>query len=418
METFLTISLLLIPIGLITLRQQHEEIKTTTMVERVQRAGYECETYDTFTDDGYGLRLFRLRNSTSFNVPEPTTPPRPVVFLMHGIASSSESWVLESLSNPLAYELLKQGFDVWLGNNRGSTYGKSHRNLSASQSQFWRFSFHEIGTIDLPHMVDFILGKTQQSSLHYVGYSQGTTVAFVLLSMRPEYNGKFKTLSMLAPVAYLNHCRSILRHLAGFLGIYTPVHSWLGDRALWPPWFLRRLLGLEACGRAGTNPKLCTFLMFKLFGGYSAYLEETLLPEIFQSHPATLSMHQLLHFMQLTYSQKFRQYDFGPDGNLQRYNQSTPPEYNLSNIRPTLPLHLFYSDYDEIVSKTDVEMLAEKLGNHSVSHFIDLPYFAHIDFVWGSNIEDVINRPIVEIMNNAEKLLQTNPRSQRDLESG
>lgn len=37
-------------------------------------------------------------------------------------------------------------------------------------------SFHEMAMYDLPAAIDFVLQKTGQKQLHYVGYSQGCTI--------------------------------------------------------------------------------------------------------------------------------------------------------------------------------------------------------------------------------------------------
>lgn len=37
-------------------------------------------------------------------------------------------------------------------------------------------SFDEMAKYDLPATIDFILKKTGQDKLHYVGHSQGTTI--------------------------------------------------------------------------------------------------------------------------------------------------------------------------------------------------------------------------------------------------
>ena len=65
---------------------------------------------------------------------------------------------------------------------------------------FLIFSYHLIAMYDIPAMVDYILKLTGQKSVIYIGHSQGTTVSYVLLSMKPEYNAKFSLVISLSPV--------------------------------------------------------------------------------------------------------------------------------------------------------------------------------------------------------------------------
>jgi pimeloyl-ACP methyl ester carboxylesterase len=54
------------------------------------------------------------------------------------------------------------------------------------------------------------------NDLIYVGHSMGTTMSFVLLSEKPEYNDKIRLFVALAPVAYMSHIKSPIRFLAPF----------------------------------------------------------------------------------------------------------------------------------------------------------------------------------------------------------
>lgn len=67
-----------------------------------------------------------------------------------------------------------------------------------------------MGYYDLPAMIDYILEATGHTSLYYVGYSQGTTIFWVLTSERPEYNAKVRSMVSLAPIAFLANQRSPL----------------------------------------------------------------------------------------------------------------------------------------------------------------------------------------------------------------
>lgn len=62
-----------------------------------------------------------------------------------------------------------------------------------------------MGIYDLPAIIDYILDETEQPSLSYYGYSMGTTMSYVLLSMLPEYNKKIDLLLSAAPVVFWKH---------------------------------------------------------------------------------------------------------------------------------------------------------------------------------------------------------------------
>lgn len=65
-----------------------------------------------------------------------------------------------------------------------------------------------MGTIDLPNTIDYILDKTGEPDLNYVGHSMGTAIFFVLCSEKPEYQEKIRSMAAMAPIAYLNHVKS------------------------------------------------------------------------------------------------------------------------------------------------------------------------------------------------------------------
>lgn len=93
-----------------------------------------------------------------------------------------------------------------MGNVRGTEFSRQHKTLNPNVSElYWNFSFHEIGKYDLPAIIDFALAKTNQSSLHYIGHSQGCSAFFVMTTIRPEYNVKIATMTAMAPAVFLRH---------------------------------------------------------------------------------------------------------------------------------------------------------------------------------------------------------------------
>lgn len=80
--------------------------------------GYIYEEHVVTTGDGYLLGLHRLPSKK--NQQETiSSPGKPVVYLHHGLLTSSELFVcLTEAERCLPFVLVEHGYDVWLGNNR------------------------------------------------------------------------------------------------------------------------------------------------------------------------------------------------------------------------------------------------------------------------------------------------------------
>jgi len=67
------------------------------------------------------------------------------------------------------------------------------------------FRLHEVGLYDLPAVIDYVLNITREHSLYFLGHSVGSTAAFIMGSMRPQYNSKIRMHLALAPLVYVLH---------------------------------------------------------------------------------------------------------------------------------------------------------------------------------------------------------------------
>lgn len=129
--------------------------------EIVEENGWVYEEYDVVTDDGYILTIYRIPGSHSESLPY---KKKPVVLLQHGLESDASQWVINTPELSSAFNLASAGYDVWMGNNRGCAYSLGHVSLDPFDKHdaplYWNFSFEEMGTLDLPATIDYILGLT------------------------------------------------------------------------------------------------------------------------------------------------------------------------------------------------------------------------------------------------------------------
>lgn len=77
--------------------------------------------------------------------------------------------------------LADAGYDVFLGNNRGTEYSTKHESLTWEQKEFWEFSWAEMGRYDDLANLRTIFEKTGEKA-YYLGYSQGTVQMFYALA--------------------------------------------------------------------------------------------------------------------------------------------------------------------------------------------------------------------------------------------
>ncbi|XP_043524712.1 lipase 3-like, partial [Frieseomelitta varia] len=194
-KTFILCCLFPVILGVSFTGQYHEanEISDTviedqalTPKEIAQKADYVAETYQVVTEDRYVLQLDRIAGS----VKSPPSGNKPAVLLLHGLLDCSSTWLLPGPEKSLGFILADWGYDVWLGNVRGNRYSRKHLDFTPSDQKFWMFSWHEIGTYDIPAMIDHITEKTEQKKIFMISHSQGSTAFFVMASERPEYQEK------------------------------------------------------------------------------------------------------------------------------------------------------------------------------------------------------------------------------------
>ncbi|KAL6259030.1 hypothetical protein P5V15_008953 [Pogonomyrmex californicus] len=372
------------------------DIQLTTP-ELVRKYGYPLEIHDIVAKDGYTLQLHRISRGRD-DEKEAKSKRRTPVLLVHGLGSSSADWVLMGPEKSLAYILADAGYDVWLGNNRGNIYSRNHTSLSPTNRAFWDFSYHELGIYDLPAMIDYVLNTTEHKKLYYIGHSEGTTQFWVMASEKPEYNSKILLMIGLAPAAYSGNIRGPVKKLAKL----TYFGVWVGETFGYPEFRSRsdwaKFVSNLFCQSTASTQFLCSNILFLVAGFSRAELNTENLTVIIAHVPAGASWKQLVHYGQGYINPGcFRQYDYGNiKKNLQMYNSTTPPDYQLEKI--TAPIALFSSDTDWLATTKDVELLSTKLNSIVFHYKIMNTTFNHYDFIWGKSSLQMVSRPILQLL--------------------
>ncbi|KAJ6657784.1 hypothetical protein lerEdw1_001971 [Lerista edwardsae] len=327
--------------------------------------GYPCERHEVVTEDGYVLVLFRIPHGRGNS---PSTGPKEVAFLQHGLLVDAANWIQNPPDNSLGFILADAGYDVWLANSRGNTWGRKHLSLPVSGDKFWKFSFDEMAKYDLPATVDFVLQKTGQQQIYYIGHSQGTTIGFIAFSTNPELAAKIKIFFCLAPVVTVKYARTPLRRLSSLADLSIKVL--FGEREFLPDTYFGDLVASTFCSK-NIGTRICRNLLFILCGFDEKNLDMKRL-DVYASHaPAGTSVINMIHWKQVL-----------------------PLQYNISAM--TVPTAMWNGENDWLSGPRDVALFLPKMSN--LIYYRQIEGWNHLDFVFGSDARKVMYDKILNIL--------------------
>jgi len=98
----------------------------STFEDVCTKNGFNVESHTVTTPDGDILEVFRLRTDAVKNMPHGEAP---VVFMQHGVLSSSFTFIANFEEKAPAFVFARASYDVWLGNNRGNQYSRANTHL-------------------------------------------------------------------------------------------------------------------------------------------------------------------------------------------------------------------------------------------------------------------------------------------------
>ncbi|XP_026706835.1 lysosomal acid lipase/cholesteryl ester hydrolase-like [Athene cunicularia] len=362
--------------------------------EIIRYHGYPSEEYQVTTEDGYILGVFRIpagRNNQN-------TGKKPAVLLHHGTLGDSIHWISNLPNNSLGFILADAGYDVWLGNSRGDTWSLKHKTLKPCQKEFWQFSFDEIGKYDIPAELYFIMNKTGQKDVYYVGHSEASTAGFIAFSTYPELAQRVKVFFALGPAATITYAtsplvtltrlpQSLIRLLFGCKGTLQQNELLKGPLT-------------EICR---TLQKVCGSIFCYIAGDRIENLNTSRIDTYIGHYPAGTSVQNAIHWHQLTRAGQFQAYDYGSKENMKKYNQSTPPTYTIEKIGT--PIAVWSGGQDKFADPKDMANLLSRIPN--LIYHEHFPAWGHLDFIWGLDATEKIS--ILHIPPKTEVLSPENP---------
>ncbi|GMT09488.1 hypothetical protein PFISCL1PPCAC_785 [Pristionchus fissidentatus] len=367
-----------------------------TAPEIIRYWGYPSEEHFATTQDGYILGLHRIPRGRTDSMENSC---RPVVFMQHGLESDSINWIANLPDESAGFLFADAGFDVWLGNMRGNTYSKNHTNFTVNDEKFWEFSWDEMQLFDLPAMIDYVHAATNQTSLYYIGHSQGTLTMFSRLSLDPQFGSKIRKFFALAPIGTVKYSK-------GFLPLFS--QNFINELELFEDLFgsgeflgndgIVSLIAKWLCDDI-EGDKICDSMIFLISGPETTSQFNATRTEVYIAHdPAGTSSQNMLHWMQMFVAGTVTRFDYGSARkNTQHYGTAIPPSYNFTTV--ATDMYLYWSDDDFLADPQDfTELLLPMLNREYVKVNSHLTGFSHLDFIWGLDAASIIYNSIIEII--------------------
>ncbi|XP_010003927.1 PREDICTED: lipase member N-like, partial [Chaetura pelagica] len=140
--------------------------------------------------------------------------------------------------------------------------------------------------------------------------------------------------------------------------------------------------------------KVCGSVILHIAGGRLQNLNTSRTDIIVGHYPAGTSVQNVLHWHQISYAGQFQAYDYGSKENIRKYNQSTPPVYQIEKIN--IPTAVWSGGRDKFGDPKDMAKLLPQITN--LIYHDHFPAWGHLDFIWGLDATEKMYEKIIEIM--------------------
>uniref|UniRef100_A0A1Y1M1N7 Lipase n=2 Tax=Photinus pyralis TaxID=7054 RepID=A0A1Y1M1N7_PHOPY len=359
-----------------------------TVPEIIRRYGYEVETLEVATEDHYILKAYRILSKKS----DGFTPPQPV-YLQHGLFQNSKAFLMQG-NKSLPFMLADAGYDVWLGNLRGTLYSR-HTYLSKLDNKFWDYSLDEYAYSDVLSLIDLVYEQTQRKII-YIGYSVGATIAYAYSARFPNVaQAKMQLLVALGPTVHPKELKSASRHILSNWNYILPVVKFWSKGSVDVKKF-GYFDWSSVCFPFPFQMRLCE-VATQLTHDFSLdKIDPEFWPLILVNSFDVVSIKVVTHLSQILASGEFRSFRSSDEENQSKYSNIG---VDLSNAR--IPTYILRAENDAISTKKNVEFLHSNLPVEATKHAVYVikdGNFTHGDLLWHKDVNTHVNVPIIKFI--------------------
>ena len=173
------------------------------MEDKLWEEGLTFYPHRVETEDNYILTVFHVYPSKEEDDTKQMRT-KGTVLLQHGGSMDGQSW-FATQNKSLPSLLVKAGFDVYIGNDRGTRNSLSHKTMKAKKhtKAFYDFSLAELGMYDAPAVLNYVRMHAKSEKVIYIGYQQAATS--IVYAYSKSYTASLLK-SMLSDVILLAPC--------------------------------------------------------------------------------------------------------------------------------------------------------------------------------------------------------------------
>ena len=221
-------------------------------------------------------------------------------------------------------------------------------------------------------------------------------MAFIGFTVNETLASKIILFAAFAPISRIIHVKGLFSILANLDPLEGVIYKIFGNRQFAVTSEVKRILRAEICSTDAITRGLCETKTALTCGFDISNINQTRL-EVYEAHyKQSTSTKDMIHFAQLIRFKCVQKFDYGSaEANMARYNQTTPPQYNISALQ--VPTVLVTGGNDWLGDPRDESWLTETIYN-TVQKIIFIDKYSHGDFIAGMDAPQKVYRPVMEVM--------------------